>query len=121
MYISSPTIYCHSHLLDDTTREEPIIPCRLHPVLDRVGRAEFAVLRPSDRRPRDRAVKRGGRLEDERAAVNHVGLGIADHRLAVDDLDVEYDAQTRTMTLVYSATTSYGLITRKEVLGYGIR
>ena len=40
---------------------------------------------------------------------------------SVESLDVEYDAQTRTMTLVYSATTSYGLITRKEVLGYGIR
>lgn len=40
---------------------------------------------------------------------------------SVESLDVKYDAQTRTMTLDYSATTSYGLITRKEVLGYGVR
>lgn len=40
---------------------------------------------------------------------------------SVESLEVEYDAQARTMTLEYSATTSYGLITRKEVLGYGVR
>lgn len=40
---------------------------------------------------------------------------------SVDSLEVEYDAQTRTMKVDYTASTEYGLITRKEILGYGIR
>ena len=40
---------------------------------------------------------------------------------AVDSLEVDYDAQARTMKVDYIASTEYGLITRKEILGYGIR
>lgn len=40
---------------------------------------------------------------------------------AVESLEVEYDAQERTMKVDYIASTEYGLITRKEILGYGIR
>lgn len=40
---------------------------------------------------------------------------------SVDSLEVEYDAQARTMKVDYTASTEYGLITRKEILGYGIR
>ena len=40
---------------------------------------------------------------------------------AVESLEVEYDAQERTMKVEYIASTEYGLITRKEILGYGIR
>lgn len=38
---------------------------------------------------------------------------------SVSELEIEYDAQSRRMQLYYTAETSYGLITRKEVLGYG--
>jgi len=38
---------------------------------------------------------------------------------SVESIDVDYDAQTRVMKLEYEATTEYGLVTRKEVLGYG--
>ena len=38
---------------------------------------------------------------------------------SVESIDVDYDAQTRVMKLEYGATTEYGLVTRKEVLGYG--
>lgn len=40
---------------------------------------------------------------------------------SVDSLQVEYDVQARTMKVDYTASTEYGLITRKEILGYGIR
>lgn len=40
---------------------------------------------------------------------------------AVESLEVEYDAQERTMKVDYIASTEYRLITRKEILGYGIR
>lgn len=33
--------------------------------------------------------------------------------------DLEYDVQYRKMTLEYEATTDYGLVTKREVLGYG--
>ena len=37
----------------------------------------------------------------------------------VNSLEIDYDAQTRTMTVEYEASTSYGLVSRKEKLGYG--
>lgn len=37
----------------------------------------------------------------------------------VNSLEIDYDAQTRTMTVDYEASTSYGLVSRKEKLGYG--
>lgn len=37
----------------------------------------------------------------------------------VNSLEIDYDAQTRTMTVDYEASTSYGLMSRKEKLGYG--
>lgn len=33
--------------------------------------------------------------------------------------DLEYDVQYRKMTLEYEAATDYGLVTKREVLGYG--
>ncbi len=33
--------------------------------------------------------------------------------------DLEYDVQYRIMTLEYEAATDYGLVTKREVLGYG--
>ena len=37
----------------------------------------------------------------------------------VNSLEIDYDAQARTMTVEYEASTSYGLVSRKEKLGYG--
>lgn len=37
----------------------------------------------------------------------------------VNSLEIDYNAQTRTMTVEYEASTSYGLVSRKEKLGYG--
>lgn len=37
----------------------------------------------------------------------------------VNSLEIDYDAQTRTMTVDYEASTSYALVSRKEKLGYG--
>lgn len=34
-------------------------------------------------------------------------------------IDIDYDSATRKMSLAYEAETEYGMITRKEVLGYG--
>lgn len=34
-------------------------------------------------------------------------------------LDLQYDKVRRTLDVKYSADTNYGLLTRKEVLGYG--
>lgn len=36
----------------------------------------------------------------------------------VTDIEIEYDAKLRIMQVSYEASTSYGLITRKEKLGY---
>ncbi len=47
--------------------------------------------------------------------------------LSVDDvkglnsLDLGYDVKSRTLAVSYEANTDYGLVTRKEVLGYGDR
>lgn len=44
--------------------------------------------------------------------------------MSVDDvndvvnIEIDYDVKTRIMTVAYEASTSYGLITRKEKLGY---
>ena len=37
----------------------------------------------------------------------------------VDRLDFDYDAPNRALSVIYEAETDKGLITRKEVLGYG--
>ena len=37
---------------------------------------------------------------------------------AVTDMTLEFDQRARTLLVEYSATTDYGLIERKEVLGY---
>ena len=37
----------------------------------------------------------------------------------VTSLEIYYNATERTMTVEYEASTSYGLVTRKEKLGYG--
>jgi hypothetical protein len=39
--------------------------------------------------------------------------------VSLDSMDFEYDRQGRTLAVDYSATTDYGLLTRREVLGYG--
>lgn len=36
----------------------------------------------------------------------------------VVDIEIDYDVKTRIMTVAYEASTSYGLVTRKEKLGY---
>lgn len=36
----------------------------------------------------------------------------------VVDIEIDYDVKTRIMTVAYEASTFYGLITRKEKLGY---
>lgn len=38
---------------------------------------------------------------------------------AVNSIDLDYNAQERKLIVEYTASTSYGLVTRKEVLGYG--
>ena len=40
---------------------------------------------------------------------------------AVDEMTLEFDAKNRRLYVEYSASTDYGLLTRKEVLGYGNR
>lgn len=37
----------------------------------------------------------------------------------VVDIDIDFNPATRTVTIAYEAETSYGLVTRKEKLGYG--
>lgn len=39
----------------------------------------------------------------------------------VDSMSIDFDRQGRTLAVDYSATTDYGLITRREVLGYNGR
>ena len=36
-------------------------------------------------------------------------------------IDIDFNSATRQMSLSYEAETEYGMITRKEVLGYGVR
>lgn len=36
----------------------------------------------------------------------------------IDSLELEYDSKARTITVEFSVSTNYGMITRKEVLGY---
>lgn len=38
---------------------------------------------------------------------------------AVNSLDLSVDASARVLTVTYTATTTAGLITRRELLGYG--
>lgn len=40
---------------------------------------------------------------------------------AVDEITLDFDAKNRRLYVEYSASTDYGLLTRKEVLGYGNR
>ncbi len=37
----------------------------------------------------------------------------------VNSLEIDYNERERTMTVQYEASTSYGLVTRKEKLNYG--
>lgn len=36
-------------------------------------------------------------------------------------IDIDFNSATRQMSLSYEVETEYGMITRKEVLGYGVR
>ena len=40
---------------------------------------------------------------------------------SVDALEIEYNAKAREIQVDFAVSTKYGLITRKEVLGYGLR
>ena len=40
---------------------------------------------------------------------------------SVDSLEIEYNAKAREIQVDFAVSTKYGLITRKEVLGYGLR
>lgn len=40
---------------------------------------------------------------------------------SVDSLEIEYNAKARKIQVDFAVSTKYGLITRKEVLGYGLR
>lgn len=40
---------------------------------------------------------------------------------SVDSLEIEYDSKKREIKIDFACTTKYGVITRKEVLGYGLR
>lgn len=57
--------------------------------------------------------------------INHVRQVIAEAIMQVtgvskvDRLDFVYDAPNRALSVIYEAETDKGLITRKEVLGYG--
>ena len=57
--------------------------------------------------------------------INHVRQVIAEAIMQVtgvskvDRLDFDYDAVNRALSVIYEVETDKGLITRKEVLGYG--
>lgn len=36
----------------------------------------------------------------------------------VDNMELDFDVRNRKMAVTYTATTDYGLVTRREVLGY---
>ena len=38
---------------------------------------------------------------------------------AVNSLELDYDSHQRRLSVTYAAETTYGLVTRREVLGYG--
>lgn len=38
---------------------------------------------------------------------------------AVNSLELDYDSHQRRLSVTYAAETNYGLVTRREVLGYG--
>ena len=38
---------------------------------------------------------------------------------AVNSLELDYDSRQRRLSVTYAAETNYGLVTRREVLGYG--
>lgn len=38
---------------------------------------------------------------------------------AVNDMELDFDVRSRKLAVTYTATTEYGLVTRREVLGYG--
>lgn len=38
---------------------------------------------------------------------------------AVNSLELDYDSRQRRLSVTYAAETTYGLVTRREVLGYG--
>ena len=38
---------------------------------------------------------------------------------AVNGLELDYDSHQRRLSVTYAAETTYGLVTRREVLGYG--
>lgn len=38
---------------------------------------------------------------------------------AVNSLELDYDSRQRRLSVTYGAETTYGLVTRREVLGYG--
>lgn len=38
---------------------------------------------------------------------------------AVNSLELDYDSRQRRLSVNYAAETTYGLVTRREVLGYG--
>jgi hypothetical protein len=40
---------------------------------------------------------------------------------SVDSMTIDFDRKGRRLAVEYAATTNYGLITRKEVLGYNGR
>ena len=40
---------------------------------------------------------------------------------SVDSLEIEYNAKAREIQVDFAVSTKYGLVTRKEVLGYGLR
>lgn len=38
--------------------------------------------------------------------------------VSLDSMDIDFDRQGRTLVVEYSATTDFGLLTRREILGY---
>lgn len=38
--------------------------------------------------------------------------------VSLDSMDIDFDRQGRTLAVEYSATTDFGLLTRREILGY---
>lgn len=58
-------------------------------------------------------------------SISHIRNIIRSHIIGVDDvksvvwLTLDWDRQTRTLTVAFEADTTYGLVTSREVLGYG--
>lgn len=57
--------------------------------------------------------------------INHIKSILSAAMLAidgvtsVDSMTMDFDKENRQLTVTYTATTSYGLVTDREVLGYG--